>query len=235
MKNSKKECDVSSCFLCKLCFKEWMPAIATHRRNFNVRKGEEIFREGDVVAGVYFVYEGTVKVHKRWGDEKELILRFARKGAILGHRGLGSDLVYPVSATALEGGTVCYIDLDFFNTTLKVNNHFTYELMMFFADELRESEKKMRDLAHMPVKGRLAQALLTLKQQFGVTNEGYLDLELSRQDLAAYAGATYETLFRNINELVNEGFISLQGKKVHLKNEQGLIGLTRPATSYLLI
>jgi CRP/FNR family transcriptional regulator len=88
--------------------------------------------------------KGTVKVHKHWGEDKELILRFAKKGAIIGHRGLGQDLLYPVSGTAIEPTTVCFVELPFFQASLKVNHDFLYELMQFFAAELKESERNMR-------------------------------------------------------------------------------------------
>ncbi len=105
--------------LCKLCLKEWLPAIDSNLKSFHVRKGELLFSEGDKVAGIYFIYSGKVKVHKKWGDDKELIVRFARNGDIVGHRGLGSDVLYPVSATTLEATDVCFIDLDFFCLYIK--------------------------------------------------------------------------------------------------------------------
>ncbi len=231
MKISKQECDLNSCFLCKLCVKEWLPALSMHRKNFDVKKGEVIFKEGDKVTGVYFIYAGNFKVHKKWGADKELIVRFAKKGAIIGHRGLGTNLFYPVSGTALEAGKVCFIDMDFFNTTLRVNNEFTYNLMMFFADELQESERKMRNLAHMPVKGRVAQALLTLKEQFGLTENGFINIELSRQDLASFTGATYETVFRTINELSQESIISTSGKSITIINQEKLLQVIREGNS----
>ena len=203
---------------------EWRPALHAHRVNYLVKKGETIFKEGDEVTGVYFVYEGNVKVHKKWGD-KELIIRFAKKGAIIGHRGLGSNLYYPVSGTALENGIVCFIPVDFFEATLKVNHDLTYQLMMFFADELQESERKMRDLAHMPVKGRVAQAILSLRDKFGAAADGFNDIELTRQDLASYAGATYETVFRTINELVSEAAIVTSGKRIKILDEERLLSL----------
>ncbi len=89
-----------------------------------------------------------------------------------------------------------------------------YGLLLFFADELQESERKMRNLAHMQVKGRVAQALLGLQQKFGTTPEGYIQLTLSRQDLASLVGATYETVFRIINELAQEGLILPDGKNM---------------------
>src|SRR3954452_4694918 len=118
MKKTKTGCDVKTCLLCRLCQKEWVPAVHAHRANFKVEKGEAIFKEGDEVKGIFFVYDGTVKVHKHWGEDKELILRFAKKGNIIGHRGLGKDLVSPVSGTAIEPTTVCFIGLDFFQASL---------------------------------------------------------------------------------------------------------------------
>ena len=206
--------------------KEWLPAIDMNRKNFHLRKGEVLFVEGDKVTGIYFVYAGKVKVHKKWGD-KELIVRFANQGAIVGHRGLGNNTIYPVSATAIEPVTVCFIDIDFFLTTLKVNHEFTYQLMMFFAEELQVSERKMRNLAHMTVKGRVAQALLTLKQRFGVTSEGFLDIVLSRQDLASFAGTTYETVFRIMNELIQDDIIQISGKSILIADHEKLSGLTK--------
>ncbi len=80
------------------------------------------------------------------GKDKELIVRFAKRWTIVGHRGLGSDIFFPVSATALERTSVCFIEKEFFDSTVKVNHNFLYELMMFFAAELKESEKNMRNL-----------------------------------------------------------------------------------------
>ena len=227
MRKMANNCDLKSCFLCQRCLPEWIPAVEAHRKTFQYKKGELIFAEGDLVKGIYFVYSGTVKVHKRWGSEKELIIRFARKGSIFGHRGLGMDHHYPISATALEPVTACYIDLEFFQVTLKVNPGFIYGLLLFFADELQESERKMRNLAHMQVKGRVAQALLNLRHQFGTTEDGFVGLTLSRQDLASLVGATYETVFRIINELAQDNLIRTDGKQIAIADADRLTEYTR--------
>lgn len=230
MKKNNHSCDLQSCFLCQRCLPEWIPAVQSHRKNLSFKKGEMIFREGDLVEGIYFVYSGTVKVHKKWGTEKELIIRFACKGDIFGHRGLGHDHHYPISATALEPVEVCYLELDFFQTSLKVNQDFMYGLLLFFADELQESERKMRNLAHMQVKGRVAQALLSLRDKFGLTPEGFINIILSRQDLASLVGATYETVFRIINELAQQQLIILDGKNISLPRPDELQHYTSETT-----
>lgn len=223
MAKTKHPCDLNTCFLCKFCLNDWKPAIETNKQNTVIKKGQQIFKEGDPVKGIYFVYEGNIKVHKKWDSEKELILRFAQKGDIVGHLGIGSNAVYPVSATALQAAVVCYMDMDFFESSLKVNNDFTIKLMRFFADELQASEKRMRDLVNMPVRGRVAQAIINLKNQFGVNIAGYINIEPAKQDLASFAGAAYESLFRTLNDLVDEQIISLSGKSILIKDEPRLL------------
>lgn len=223
MKKNNHHCDLKSCFLCKLCLPEWIPAVQASRKTIRFKKGALIFKEGEEVTGMYFIYEGAVKVHKKWDADKELIVRFAKKGDIVGHRGLGNDAVYPVSATALEEVSVCYIDLAFFQASLKVNYSFISGLLMFYASELKESEKNMRNLAHMTVKGRIAQALLTLQHRFGTDEKGNIDLVFSRQDLASFAGTTYETVFRILTEMARENMVVLSSSKsIYIKDAGGL-------------
>ena len=228
LKNMKKNpsiCDANRCFMCQNCLEEWRPAICANKTNLKLKKGELLFKEGEPVTGIYFVYSGNLKVYKQWDADKELIIRFATSGAIGGHRGIGDNLNYPISATALEPSVVCYVDMPFFESTLKVNGGLTYKLVNFFASELRKSEQRMRDLAHMPVKGRVADALMKLQQQFGTTADGLININMSRQDLASYAGATYETVFRVINELVGSEIISLSGKNIAIENQAALAAL----------
>lgn len=222
MKETKDACNLNNCFLCTHSVKDWLPAIGAHKKNFIVKKGESIFREGDPFRGIYFVYAGKFKVHTRWNNDKEFIIRFAKTGDILGHMGLGNNPVYPASTTALESATLCYIDLTFFESTLNVNHKFTYALMKFFADELQKSEKRMRNLVHMPVKERIALAMLNLKKMFGADDSGAINIELTRQDLSSYAAVSYETWFKVTQDFIKENLISVTGKSIIIQNEAAL-------------
>ena len=225
MKECGDLCDLKSCFLCQLCMPEWLPAVNVQKRNYEVKKGEQLFKESEDVKGIYFVYRGSFKVHKRWDKEKELIIRFARAGDIIGHLGLGKNPIYPVAATALEASVVCYLDMEFFESSLKVNSGLTYHLMNFFANELQDSQRNMRDLAHMSVKARIAKAFVLLKQQFGLDEQGYINVQLSRQDISSYAGTTYETLFKVLNDFANQDILTIKGRKIELMQEAKLLAI----------
>jgi CRP/FNR family transcriptional regulator len=180
-----------------------------------------LFREGEKVEGIFFLYSGAVKIHAPWTDGREMIFRFARGGEIAGHRGLwgmgaeGAPL-YPISATALEDTVACFVPNEFLEASLKANPSLSYTLMHFYAAELQKAEKRMRDLTHMEVKGRIANALLDIGNIFGRDADGTIAMNLTRQDIAAYAGTTYETVFKLFNEWIAEGVIITAGKEIKL-------------------
>jgi len=74
----------------------------------------------------------------------------------------------------------------------------------------------MRDLAHMQVKGRVAQALISLNQKFGEDDTGHIKMHVNRQNLASYAGTTYETAFRILNDFTEDGIIRVDGNHISI-------------------
>jgi CRP-like cAMP-binding protein len=215
-----ESCNISSCFLCRHCIPEWKELIAVKKKTILFRKGEQLFREGDKVNGIYFLYSGAAKVHKQWVGSGELIIRFTKEGDMLGHRGLGTDTdLYPVSATALVESKACFISNDFLEATLKADHSFTYTLMQFYSGELQKAEMRMRNLAFMEVNGRIAETLLEIFSVFGTDKNGYISVPVTRQDIATYSGTTYESVFKYLRTLTVSKTIAVDGKSIRINNE----------------
>ncbi|MEO6357600.1 MAG: Crp/Fnr family transcriptional regulator [Ferruginibacter sp.] len=226
---SSDNCNLSSCFLCSNCIPEWKEVIAVKKQTIYFKKGESVFKEGDKVNGIYFLYSGAVKVHKQWVDQKELIIRFIGAGDIMGHRGLAAGDIYPVSATALAASQICFITNSFLEVTLRADHNFTYRLMQFYLDELQKAEMRMRNLGLMEVKGRIAETLLEMQAVFGTNAEGYTTVPVTRQDIAAYAGTTYETVFKFLKTLTAAKIISTDGKSLKIRDENKLRKIVKNA------
>lgn len=215
-------CENENCFICKNITSDWLELFRTKRAVKQFKKNDLIFREGDDVKGVYVILSGKVKIDMSWGSKKH-ILRLASDGDLLGHRGFGIYETYQINATALAPTTVCFVDTGFFKTLLKTNHDLLWKLNFFFAEELQRSEQKMKNMANMPVKCRVASGLIEIKDAFGLEEDGTLKFSMSRKDMAAMTGSTYETVIRMLNELVNEGFIEMSGKTIKIKDNKGLV------------
>lgn len=220
-----ESCHLDRCVLCRSCSPEWSEQIAANREVFHYPKGQTIFSEGKELGGLYFIYSGAVKVHQSWGPENEFLVRFAVSGDVLGHRAQGSSAASPVSATALEPTTVCYIANDFLETTMQANPSFVRLMMLLYASELQKAEKRMRELAVMPVKSRVAQALLVIRDVLGTDDKGYFRIPVTRVDIASYAGTTYEAVFRLLTVWAREGLVTSAGKKIKVNHEKALLAL----------
>lgn len=214
-------------FLEENCSVEWLKFIDCHKVEVFFKKGEHIFKAGEETKGLYIIDYGKVKITYKQYDGSERLIRLAKSGDVLGHRGFGGNWVYPISAYALENTKVSFIPVNVFNILAKTNPNFTYGLMMFFAEELRKSEAKIK---HYPVKILVARAILDNYRAFGLENENSTKLSytLSRKDLASKAGTTYETVVRTLASLNKEKIIKIDGKSIHILNPKKLRELSRP-------
>ncbi|MBT3300651.1 MAG: Crp/Fnr family transcriptional regulator [Candidatus Marinimicrobia bacterium] len=70
-------------------------------------------------------------------------------------------------------------------------------------------------MAHHSVTERVASLLLLLKEKYGKDYEGaiFIDIQLSREDLADLAGTSVETLVRTLTGFLEEGIIRTEKRK----------------------
>lgn len=203
----------------KYCNEEWQEFINFHSEIRTFAKDELIFDIGEKVEGLFIVNSGKVKITKQTPTMIRLI-RLASEDDIIGHRGFGGTWKYSIAAIALEPTEVIFIPIQVFNHTIKANPDFALFIIMFFAEELRDSEN-LADQS--PVKNLIALSLLKNLYAFGLkkgaTNLSYT---LSRKDLASMAGTTYESTVRSLSELQKDGAIELDGKSIKIISEKKL-------------
>jgi CRP-like cAMP-binding protein len=206
------------------CSEGWCEYIQFHSTKINIKTDSFIFVAGEETLGIHIIITGKVKVITKTGNDTERIIRLAAEGDILGHRGFGGPWKYTVSAMALEDTELVFIPLKIFNEAVRANPEFAYFMMMFFAEELRESERLATQL---PIRNIIASVLFNNLQVFGYAKDSKTKLSytLSRKDLASQAGTRYETLVRTLADFNNEGIIKIEGKSIHVLKVNDLVDL----------
>lgn len=188
------------------------------------RKGQVLFNEGGHPFGVYCVNKGKIKVSIVGDEGKEQIVRLAKDGDILGYRSMIAAERYNATATALEDSQVCFIPRDVFLNSLKKDGTLSIEVMKLLSSQLKEAEIKLTHLAQKPVRERLAETLLFLKETYGFEpNTDVLSVQLSREEIANLVGTATETAIRLLSELNKDKIIELMGKKIRIINLRALI------------
>jgi CRP/FNR family transcriptional regulator len=86
---------------------------------------------------------------------------------------------------------------------------------------LVRTEQLLEDISLHSVERRLAQALLDLSGE-----DGEVELEMSKKDLASQIGMTSETLSRKLTSFQEQGLIEQVGqRKIIIKDRAGLEGV----------
>jgi CRP/FNR family transcriptional regulator len=210
---------------------DWRERIKDSRVTYRFPAGEQIFREGAPADQLYIVRKGKAKVFSTFEPGSSRILRFARDGQVLGHRGIGEDFTYTVTATALVDSSVDGVPMPLFLDALRANASLGFHFMLFMAEELRRSEAQAKAMMNLSVEQRVAKALLATQRCFGfdVDDPDLLAFTPSRQDLAEYAGATYESTIRALTALQRRKLIKTVGRELRILDHTGLEHLLAPS------
>ncbi|MFQ6611225.1 MAG: Crp/Fnr family transcriptional regulator [Fidelibacterota bacterium] len=207
----------------RYCSHELKQTLEANKICHIYKKGQIIFFENQPVNGIYIINEGKVKLWKKGIYTHEQIIRFASDGDLMGYRACIDETNYALSATALDNVSICYIDKNTFFHTLKRNPVLHLELLKHYANNLRNIENRLRDMAEMNVREKVADALLIAINSFGLEQDGKtINVTLLRSDIASIAGTSTDQVIKTLSQFKKEGIISTSGKKIIIENSPAL-------------
>jgi CRP-like cAMP-binding protein len=186
-----------------------------------IKRGQEIFAEGDEGNGFYVVISGRVKIYKLSPDGKEQILHIVNPGEPFGEAAVFAGEHFPANAEALEESRIFYFPRLAFVDLIRKNPSLALNMLAMLSRRLRKFAALIEDLSLKEVPGRLAAYLLYLNE--GRKKAAPLTLEISKNQLASLLGTIPETLSRVLAKLTREGLIQTVGQRqIRVMDQQGL-------------
>lgn len=189
------------------------------------KKGETVFSPGDKADKMYVIYDGFIKISMILSDGREQILYIYGKGEFIGGHNMlkNEDYIYHGLATS----DVKIIELDRDDFDILINNRiFLRRLIDQSLKRIRKSEKLIDRLIIINADMKVAKLLIDLIGIYGKVNEDktiLLNTNITRQELASYAGISRETMSRKLSYFHDLGIIELKGKgKILIKDMKKL-------------
>jgi CRP-like cAMP-binding protein len=172
--------------------------VAAAGRLQTFERGDDVFQEGEAPHAFVTVIEGRVKIYKRLGSGKELILQIFGVGDPLGAVAVYEGRPYPASAQAMEPTTCLLLPRQAFFGLLEQSPLLVRGVLSGLTLRLIELTERLTELTGAGVEARFARLFLKLGEQFGQKrSEGvFVPFALSRQELADMTGTTIETCIR---------------------------------------
>jgi CRP-like cAMP-binding protein len=186
------------------------------------KRGSILYQEGNRISGFFCINSGIIKVFKTGFDGKEQIIRFAKAGDIIAYRSVLSNELACTSAKVIEDCKVCFIPSEILISFIKTNSAYALELLKLACHELGEANSFITDIAQKTVRERLAEVLLFLVDDFGLDDEQFLNISLTREELANLVGTATESVIRLLSEFKSDKLIELNGRKIKITDRSVL-------------
>jgi CRP-like cAMP-binding protein len=194
--------------------------IISERKTRQFKKGQVIYYESDKGYGLYVVISGKIKTIKHADDGRELMTGMYTADDYLGIHAILSNEPYADTATALEDSLLCLIPKDQLDELLNQYPEVARAFIRLLANDIREKEEQLLQLAYHSVRKKMAEAILRIYRQQDAAD---MSFKIAREDLAAMAGMATETVSRTLADFKDEGLIDKKGGTIAILNLDRLI------------
>jgi CRP/FNR family transcriptional regulator len=176
------------------------------------KRDDPIWHEGQSATDVTFIIEGRVKIVKTKPSGKEITLGVFSDGDVIGHVAAFREIDYPGSAVALDDSRIFQIPRRDFMKTVAEHPDLMESLMQSMMERNFHLVRRIDELTAKGTDKRLALLFLKLARKLGqlaTLEDGsrgvFVDVDLSRSDLAELAGTRIETVIRIMSAWDDEG------------------------------
>lgn len=192
------------------------------------KKNQIIYAEKEMPEYLWCLLKGKVKLYKDGIGGRQQILRLIRPVQYFGYRAYFANEPYVSTAAAFEPSTLGCLPMSLVQKLIENN----VKLACFFIKELSRnlggSDTKIVNLTQKHIRGRLAEALIALRESYGYEDDdATLRIYMAREDLANLSNMTTSNAIRTLSCFVNEKIIIVDGRRIKIINEPALVKISK--------
>jgi CRP/FNR family cyclic AMP-dependent transcriptional regulator len=183
---------------------------------------ETIIAPGDDSDSLYCILKGSVAVVMDDDDGHEIVLAYLNEGEFFGEMGMFDERAQRSAwVRARTEAEVARIDYQGLRDLVRSSPEAILAMLGQMSLRLRNTSRKVGDLAFKDVSGRIAGALLDLCDQPDAvrTTDGF-EIEITRQELGRIVGCSREVASRVLKGLQHRDLLMVLGKKISVRRRR---------------
>ncbi|PCK09784.1 MAG: cAMP-activated global transcriptional regulator CRP [Alteromonadaceae bacterium] len=183
-----------------------------HRRRYPAKS--TLIYAGDKSDSLYYIIKGSVTVLIEDEEGREMIVAYLNDGDFFGEMGLFDQTdarsAWVRAKLECEIGEISYSK---FHELSEDHPEFLFSLATQMAKRLRNTTRKVGDLAFLDVTGRVARTLLDLcNEPDAMTHPDGMQIKITRQEIGRIVGCSREMVGRVLKTLDDQGLVTVTGK-----------------------
>lgn len=200
------------------------------------RRSQSLYYEGNRPTGVFCVKEGRIKCYRLGPNGQRQIIRIAEPGDVLGFSSVVRSHSHVETAEALEDAVVCFIPKESFLAMIGERRELLNRLFLSLLRQNDSLEHLIVSMATMSVRERTLRLLAHLARSYPTDEKAadsivWLDVPLTRQEMAEMIGTSVETFIRMLAELKDEGLVVSRGRSIGIPDPRKLEDLVGNAAA----
>lgn len=200
-------------------------ALFATARPHRLKADQTLFTAGDPGDGCYRVEQGLLKVSVVSPSGSERILAILGPGALVGELAMIDAQPRSASVTAARDSELSFISRASFARVAEASPTVYRHIVELLVHRLRDTNHVVAAMSFLSLKGRVAQALLSLAEAFGNdvgSGRILVKQKVTQSDLAAMAGIARENVSRILNEWMRQKLVSRLAGYYCLENRAAL-------------
>ncbi len=178
--------------------------------------GEMLFQKGDPGDALYGLRRGRILITTSTAEGKRLTLNVLGSGDVFGEIALLDGRQRTADAVIAEPSELYVIRRSAFNELLLRQPEIALRLIELLCERVRWTSDRVEEAYLSNLKVRLARRLLKLAEDFGD------EIQISQEDLSVLAGATRESVNRQLQTWKRAGLVSLGRSRVTVLKTEAL-------------
>lgn len=188
-----------------------------------LKKGEHLFRDKEIINSIYIVKSGKVALYKQSESAQKVVFILGKDTVI--NEVVIEDLPASINCEAFEKTQILCFDRIKFLEIMKEDFELAQIIINSLAMKVRRLYRQSKNSIPIKVEKRVAAKLWKLSRDYGIEiEEGTLiDLHITITYLADMFGAPRETISRALKILNNEGLIISKNKRIIVTDREKLV------------
>jgi CRP-like cAMP-binding protein len=184
-----------------------------------------LFHQGDPAISCVLVNRGRLKLTKLNEQGKEVILRYIGVGELTAAIAVLKNWDYPVTAESIEETDVRIWDKPMMMQMMHEYPDIAINLLGVILERIDDVQHRYLEVCTEHVDQRIARSLLRLMRRAGLKiPEGiYINIPLSRQNIADYSGTTLYTVSRTLSAWGKKGWIRSERERIVVIDPYALV------------
>ena len=189
-----------------------------------LKKGEHLFRDKEIIKSIYIVKSGKVALYKQSESAQKKVIFILGKDTVI-NEVIIDDLPASINCEAFEKAEILCFDRIKFLDIMKEDFELSKIIINSLAMKVRRLYRQGKNSIPIKVEKRVAAKLWKLSRDYGIEiEEGTLiDLNITITYLADMFGAPRETISRALKILNNEGLIINKNKRIIVPDREKLV------------